>query len=411
MRTILTAVLICFVSVANPNAYANKSPIHIYLDADRTGTSASGVAIERGIRVALDEENNQIDGHPVKLIIRDHHGSAVRSKRHLKEYLNDDKAIAVFSGLHSPPLLENLKFIHQNKVLVLDPWAAAGPITRFPSSENWVFRLSVDDLKAGSVIVDNALTEGFKNPYLLLEDTGWGKSNYKTMTRALAEKNIMPAGVQWFNWSLGETGAKMMLRDIYASGADVIFMVANAPEGKTFARASLALVNEQQQTKTLPIRSHWGITGGDFPKVINADMREQLDLKFIQTRFSFISSKPTPFSEAVLERAKTVFPSKIKGAADITAPTGFIHGYDLTRLFIAALKQSKLSGNILHDRNQLRASLENLNTPVKGLIKRYVQPFEAFSLDKPDAHEALGREDFVMGHYDEEDRIVITTSQ
>ncbi|WED20777.1 ABC transporter substrate-binding protein [Vibrio sp. JC009] len=404
MRSVFAAFIILFCFQAKGFA---SEPIHIYVDADRTAARTSGVAIERGIRVALDEVGNQIAGRPVKVLTRDHHGSAVRSKLHLKEYLSDENALAVFSGLHSPPLLENLRFIHDHQILVLDPWAAAGPITRYPSEQNWVFRLSVDDTKAGRVIVNHALAEGFTKPYLLLEDTGWGKSNYKTMSQALAEQGISPIGVKWFNWNLGSTGAKMSLRDIYASGADVILMVANASEGKTFARALLKVSREFESKKALPIRSHWGITGGDFPQVINPQMRKEMDIKFLQTRFSFISSPPTPLSESVLARAKRLYPEEIRDASDITAPTGFIHAYDLTKLMLAAINRQGLSGDIQADRLALRSALEQIDGPVEGLIKTYRQPFSPYSESRPDAHEALGHAELVMGEYDMENRIVI----
>ena len=401
--------LICF-GLSVFSLADDVKPVRLYLDADRTTVRASGVSIERGIRTALDEVNNRIGDRPVELVIRDHHGSAVRSKRHLKEFLQDPDALAVFSGLHSPPLLENLRFIHENDILILDPWAAAGPLTRYSGKENtdkenWVFRLSVDDSKAGKVIVDNALAEGFRKPFLLLEETGWGKSNYRTMTAALAEKGIAPAGVQWFNWNLGETGAKIMLRGIQTSGADVILMVANAPEGKTFIRAALALADEENR-KVLPVRSHWGITGGDFAEEITADMRKNLDLQFLQTRFSFNSSEPTPLSGKVLARAVRLFPDVATGS-DITAPTGFIHAYDLTRLMLAALSNMELSGDIHKDRQDLRSALENIRQPVEGLIKIYRKPYSVYTENNPDAHEALGAEDLVMSRYDDENRIVI----
>ncbi len=369
-----------------------QESIHLYIDADRTGTRASGIAIEQGIRVALDEVNYKLAGQTVKLVILDHHGSSVRSKKHLQKYIQDSQASAVYSGLHSPPLLENLRFINENNILILDPWAAAGPITRFSGKQNWVFRLSVDDSKAGSAIVKNALAEGLNKPFLLLEETGWGKSNHKTMTRALKKQGLTPAGVQWFNWNLGKTGAKIMLRNIVESGADSILLVANAPEGKTFAKAMLALSKQER----LPIRSHWGITGGDFPQVISHELRAQLDLKFLQTRFSFVSSKPTEFSQAVFTRAKNVFPQTIKQVADIQAPTGFIHAYDITRLLIAALKDKTLSGDTHKDRAIVRDAMENIHQPVKGLIKTYQKPYGVFNKKDTETHEALNIHDLVM---------------
>ncbi|MCF6281400.1 MAG: ABC transporter substrate-binding protein [Candidatus Polarisedimenticolaceae bacterium] len=378
--------------------------IHLYLDADRTGSRASGVAIEQGIRTALSEVGDRLAGFDVTLLIRDHHGSSPRSRGHLEEYLADGRALALFSGLHSPPLLAHRQFINREGILLLDPWAAAGPITRSVSPQNWIFRLSVDDSKAGYVIAEHSIqNEGFKKPFLLLEETGWGRSNLKTMSRALEEMKHQPVGVAWFNWSLGDNAARIILRNIASSGADVIFMVANAPEGETFVRAMISL----PEGEWLPIRSHWGITGGDFPRVINLTIREQIDLAFIQTRFSFINHADQPMAKAVLAQAQRLFPDVIKSGADIKAPTGFIHAYDLTRLLIAAVDQVGLSGDIKQDREKIRNALESLNKPVKGLIKTYQRPFRPYSDSDPDAHEALGRDDFVMARYGKKGEIIL----
>lgn len=401
--TIFPIVLFSMLSLFLSSSCLAQGTIRLYIDADRSGTQASSVAIERGIRTALHEVNNEINQKNVEIVIRNHHGSSVRSLDHLKEYLKDDKAIALFSGLHSPPLLENLKFINEKRVLVLDPWAAAGPITRYPASENWVFRLSIDDTKAGEFIVKKSFQEGFRKPYLLLEDTGWGKSNLKTMSKALEKKGLDAVGVEWFNWNLGLTGAKIKLRKMQQAGADVIFLVANATEGKIFSKAMLDL----NAAERLPVRSHWGITGGDFPYIISAEERKKMDLKFLQTRFSFISSEPTSLSRQVLMNAQQLFPNDIKSALDIKAPTGFIHAYDLTRLLIAACKNMEWSGNIKKDRQTLRLALENLNNPVEGLIKTYIKPFSEFHQSNPDAHEALDINDFTMAYYGEKNQIIL----
>lgn len=396
----LLSISLAFIPLS---AAAASQSVRIYIDADRVGTHAAGLAIEQGIQTALREVGNRLDGRDVEVVVKDHRGNSRRSKRHLDQYLEDEQALVVFAGLHSPPLLANREFINKNRILVLDPWAAAGPITRYPSKENWIFRLSIDDTKAGYVIAGRAVEEGFKKPYLLLEDTGWGRSNEKTMTTALEQLDVEPAGIEWFNWNLGEQAARIKLRKIINAGADVIFLVANAPEGKTFAKAMVSL----PQAQRLPIRSHWGITGGDFPSVINADMRRHLDLKFIQTRFSFVSTPDDEFGRQVFARAKQLYPSLIKTENDIKAPTGFIHAYDLTRVLIAAIDQAGLTGDILQDRKRLRAVLENLHTPVRGLVKTYVRPFRPFDDRHPDAHEALSVEDFVMARYGKDGEIIL----
>jgi len=152
-------VLAGLISINNISK-AESSVFNIYLSADQSGAKASGKSIEQGIRTALAEVNNKIGNINVKLIIQNHRGSTPRAKKHLSQYLKDPDALVLFSGLHSPPLLANREFINKSGILVLDPWAAAGPITRYPSSENWIFRLSIDDSKAGYTITKFALSEG-----------------------------------------------------------------------------------------------------------------------------------------------------------------------------------------------------------------------------------------------------------
>lgn len=378
--------------------------LKIYVSADRTGTKESGIAIEQGIRTALSEVDNKIAGRSVELVLLDHRGSTPRAKAHLEMYLEDDKALTLFSGLHSPPLLASRDYINEHQILVLDPWAAAGPITRYPSQENWIFRLSVDDTKAGRFITDYAIgKEGFKKPYLLLEETGWGASNEKNMTKALDTYGIKGSETAWFNWNLGKNQAKVLLRQAKNSGADVIFFVGNAPEGRVFATAMSELSEEER----LPIRSHWGITGGDFPLVINKDIRRNIDLKFIQTSFSFMKMEGHPIAHEVFSETKELFPELIKEPSDILAPTGFSHSYDLTKLLIGAVSQMELGEDMVENRKLVRKNLELLKDPVVGLVKTYNQPFSMYSEDNIDAHEALGIEDLRMAMYGDKNEIIL----
>ena len=331
---------------------------------------ASAEAIEQGVRTALSEVGERLAGRPVEVVFKNHRGNSRRSKRHLDDYLSDDSALAVFAGMHSPPLLAHRDFINENAILMLVAWAAAGPITRSPAPENWTFRLSVDDTKAGHFIAEHAVQmEGFQRPFLLLEDTGWGRSNHLTMSKALAglaaTQGVRVAGVQWFNWNIGENQARAILRKVARSEADVIFLVANAPEAVVFAHAILAMEASVQR----PIRSHWGISGGNFTDIIDHQMRSRLDLAFIQTRYPFLDGQLNAFQADVLARAARLYPRILGSPSTMKAPAGFFHGYDLTRLLISAAEQAGLDGDILAVRRRVRAALENLERPVQGLMK------------------------------------------
>lgn len=386
--------------------YAQFEPkkIKLYLDADQTGAKTSGFSIKQGIAVALSEIDNHIHGYDIELVICDHRGNTRRSRTHLEEFLKDPEALAIFSGMHSPPVLGNRDFINGNNILMLVPWAAAGPITRYPSADNWIFRLSVDDSKAGYVISDYAVERyGIRKPALLLEKTGWGASNRKTMLKALERKGLKPATIVSFYWNLDANSARIFLRKIVDSGADAIFLVANAPEAKVIMTELAALPEEQ----LLPVFSHWGITGGDFTEVFTHDMRQKVPLFFIQTDFSFFSDSASPLPLKVLQEAQKLYPETIKTALDIKAPAGFIHAYDSTKILIAAIDQAGLSGDIKQDRLNIKNALESLQSPVEGLIKTYNHPFGVFAEDDTDAHEALSEEDFVMARYGSKNEIIL----
>lgn len=383
---------------------AGTSSINIYLDADRSNYIESARSIEQGVKTAFQEVDNTIQGREVNFVVLDHRGNSVRSKKNMGKFLNDPNALVIFAGLHSPPLIKYREYINKNQILTLVPWAAGAPITRYPSKENWVFRLSIDDKKAGERMASFAVKDRkCKTPHLLLEETPWGKSNQRNMTLAIESFGLAEPKVTWFNWGINESGARIKIREIKRANADCILMVSNASEGVQIVNAMASISLEER----LPIVSHWGITGGDFAEKVPHAIRSRLDLYVIQTCFSFLSSPETSLSASVLEQAIQLFPSEIQTPNDINAPTGFIHGYDLSKVLIQALSQIELGEDMVENRAKLRLALESVDTPVKGLVKTYHTPFSTFSEDQPDAHEALGLEDLCMAKFNQSNNIAV----
>lgn len=389
--SVLTAFLYLFIC----SAFADDKVLRIYHDSDYSSHSSSAESMQMGFMTALDKINNQVGDYKIEFIKKDHRGNVVRSKRTMKAYLDDPSALFILGGLHSPPYIKHRQYINENEILLLVPWAAGSPITRYTEGPNWVFRLSVDDSKAGLRISDFAVNaKQCVSPHLLLENTGWGKSNHKTMTAYFESKlNITPT-TTWFNWNTKENAAKVILRKIAQSGNDCLIFVGNATEGAIFMRAITEL-----DEFDLPILSHWGITGGSFAQNLGNDVLKKLDLHFIQSCFSFSSSPETAFSREVFSHAKSLFPEKLSNYDSLKAPTGFIHAYDLGRLSTTALSQINLGPDMRSNRLQLRNKMEKLHTPVAGLIKTYESPFSSVSPQNLDAHEALGLDDLCMARY------------
>ena len=405
MKHVFLLLLGCFLAGPLLPLWAADKVIKIYHDSDYSSHSESAESMKMGFLTALDEVDNRIGNYRIELVEKNHRGNVVRSQRTMKQFLKDPEALFILGGLHSPPYLKFRQYINENEILLLLPWAAGGPITRHSEGTNWVFRLSVDDTKAGIRISDYAIrAENCESPHLLLEDTGWGKGNFRTMTGYFERQKSLTPSVTWFNWNTKESTAKVMLRDIANSGSDCLIFVGNAIEGTVFMRAIDELGFD------LPVLSHWGITGGDFAEKLGPEVLRNLDLHFLQTCFSFVSSDQTEFSESAFRRAQRLFPKKLTAYESLQAPTGFIHAYDLGRLVIEAMSQLQLTDDMAENRRALRDKLEQLNEPVEGLVKTYQQPFMPFTPDNPDAHEALDLSDLCMAMYTPEGVIKVRSN-
>ncbi len=360
----------------NNKYMAQENTLYIGLDADMTlGSAPSGKAIKRGMELAIDEINRRggVLGKILRIRVRDHGGVSARGVANIRAFADTDNLLAVMGGLHSPVALAELEAIHQERVIYLDPWASATRIVGNGYDPNYVFRLSVRDELAGPFLVDNAL-QGYGQVALLLENTGWGRSNHKAMSNALAAKGKTPVAVEWFNW--GEQDMTPQLTRIERAGAEVILLVANAPEGVGVIK-SLA-----RRPDPLPVISHWGITGGYFWEQAGPELA-RISLCFLQT-FSFLDAQS---DKARALTQKYLRDYTVESAANIVAPVGTAHAYDLIHLLAMAVEQA---GSI--EAPRVREALENLGD-YDGLVKRYRPAFTA------ERHEALDADSFILAQY------------
>ncbi|WP_167730178.1 ABC transporter substrate-binding protein [Terasakiella sp. SH-1] len=345
-----------------------------------SGSARSGIAIQRGIEIALEEINSKggVLGRPLQLLVKDHHGNPARGADNIDDFAKIDDLVAVVGGLHTPVALYELKNIHVHKMIYLSPWAAGTPVVENGYRPNYVFRLSVRDEYAGGFLVEKALARGFKRIALALENTGWGRSNERAMKAALEAKGIRPVALSWFHW--GTATAADALNDVMKSKPEAILLVANAPEGMAIVEAMAA----RPEHERIPILSHWGITGGTFFDAAKQAIAKT-DLTFLQT-YSFIDrqkeSKAQHVINAYLQRYRDV-----KDVRSIFAPVGTAHAYDLTHLLARAIEKAGST-----DRPSIRTALESLPT-YHGLVRVYNPPFS------DQKHDALDVGDFNLSQF------------
>lgn len=366
-----------------------SSPIVIGLDADMSAVAVEGgFAIQRGAQIAIDEINaaGGVLGRPLALKVRDHRGNPARGLANINYFAKDPNVVAVLGGVHTPVALHELPAIHQQQLIYLGPWAAGTPIVDNDYDPNYVFRLSLRDEHAGLILVQEAQRRQLPKVALLLERTGWGRSNEKSMKAAADKLGLSVTTTEWFNWR--EQSLRSQLDKIIESGADAVLLVANAPEGAQAVRDMAAL----RKNKRIPILSHWGIASGAFVEMTGTNNIAAVDLSVLQT-YSFLAPKYPERMQALLSAYQKQFDPQVT-AETIPAGVGVVHAYDLVHLLTMAITKA---GTI--NRPKVRDALESLER-YEGVFKNFETPF---SVEK---HDALTYSDYIMTTYNQNGYLV-----
>jgi branched-chain amino acid transport system substrate-binding protein len=361
-------------------------PILIGNVAALSGASAqSGEAITRGLSLAIDEVNAKgglLGGRMLKLIQRDDDSTPPKGLIAARELIFKEKVAAIFGGIDTPVSLAMTPLMNKEKMIFMGVWAAGTGITRNGATPNYVFRVSaVDDLVDVKLLKYAHQKFGAAKAGLMLINNPWGESNQAGLLAASkADPAVQIAGMEKFENN--DVDMVPQLARLKGAGADAIVLVVNAPPGAQMMKS------RERMGWTVPVISHWGISGGRFPELAGPTAG---DAHFVQT-YSFFG-KLNPVGERVLADLKKKYP-QVKGPEDIFAPVGTANAYDAMHLLALAIEQAGST-----DPDAIRTALEDLKVSYAGLIKTYAKPFT------PDNHDALGPDDYIMVRY-EGDKVV-----
>lgn len=346
------------------------------------GAATAGQSIVAGARVAADELNSRggVGGKRIRVEAADHGGINLRGVANLQSFSRNPNLIGVIGGIHSNVILSELDLVHQDKIPYLIPWAAAVDIVDNGRQPNFVFRLGARDEFVAEFLVREGLKKS-KKIALLLESTVWGRSNLQALQKALGKRNISPLTIQWVDRGAAEVNVQVS--GIVSAGADTVLMVLNAPEG------ALAVRKIAERGVKTRILSHWGITSHTFFK----DARESLSKVSVEFFQPFSMSRlPERRAADLLLRYRSVI-GPVEGA-DIPAPAGFAHAYDLTHLLALAVEKVGRA-----DRAAIRNTLEHL-PEYNGLSRTFKPAFDG------KRHEALDPSSYFLARFTPEGKIV-----
>jgi branched-chain amino acid transport system substrate-binding protein len=367
---------------------AAPAPVRIGMTAElKMATSTSDDAIRLGVELAIEDLNaagGVLGGRPLLLELRDDRSVPSRGVENLKELVALPDLVAVFGSRFSPVLTELGAAAPALQCPVFSPWAAGNTVLDAARQPDWSFRVSLNDTWAMRALLAAALVDGHQRVGLLVPNSGWGRSCHKAAEAyAQQHKGLQLLPAHWYNWG-GETSLTEQVLSLKQAGMQALVLVANEPEGVVLAKEMLSL----PAASRVPVLSHWGVAGGDFPALVGGGLRE-LDLRVVQTSALLIHR--TPRGRKLMQRA-----AQRMGVADpmrLPSLVGLGQAYDCTLILHAAIERARSTR-----REAIREALEQPD-PLEGVVRRYAPAFTR------QRHEALSESDVLLARWDAEGRL------
>ncbi|MEO7954434.1 MAG: ABC transporter substrate-binding protein [Polaromonas sp.] len=353
------AIASAVLSVAGLAAAAD--PIKIGVTGPFTGGSSSmGVSMRDGVKLAVEEINKSggVLGRQLQVVERDDEAKNERGVQIAQELINKEKVTATVGYINTGVALASQRFFQEAKIPVMNNVATGSAITaQFKDQpENYIFRNSAHDSIQAPMIVEEAVTRrGFKKVAILADSTNYGQLGRADLETALKAKGITPVATEKFN--IKDVDMTAQLLKAKEAGAEVILTYGIGPELAQIANGMTKLGWK------VPMVGSWTLSMANY--IDNAGPGGE-GARMPQT---FIQEPTTPKRQAfIISYLKTFNPKNQR----IDSPVSAAQGYDSIYLLAAAIKHANST-----DGPKIKAALEDLKTPVEGVITTYNKPFTA----------------------------------
>ena len=334
-------------------------PIKIGVDGPFTGGSSSmGVSMRDGVRLATEEINKAggVLGRQIVLVERDDEAKNERGVQIAEELINKEKVVAAVGYINTGVSLASQRFFQEAKIPVMNNVATGSIVTnQFPKDpDNYIFRNSApDNIQAPMIAAEAVTRRGFKKVAILADSTNYGQLGREDLEKALAAKGIKPVAEEKFN--IKDVDMTAQLLKAKEAGAEVILTYGIGPELAQIANGMTKLGWK------VPMIGSWTLSMANF---IDTAGPGGEGARMPQT---FIQEPTTPKRKAFIEAYLKTFKPKDNR---IDSPVSAAQGYDSVYLLAAAIKQAGST-----DGPKIREALEDLKTPVEGVVTTYNRPF------------------------------------
>ncbi|WP_198087394.1 ABC transporter substrate-binding protein [Variovorax sp. E3] len=368
-KTLLAAAAFAAFTAGASVAMAQDIKLGYNGDLSASPSAQSGQAAVLGMEAAIADINaaGGVLGKKLALVTRDDVSAPPKSIQNMSDLIDNEKVVAVFGPTNSGNAMAWKHIANQKKIPVLGNVGSGTDITKpmSPGADNYMFRVSMVDREQVAALMAYVKknTAGSKVVGLMAETTGYGQGGLKDMEEIAKLQDIRIAATERFG--VGDTDMTSQLSKMKAANVDTVVVWA---QGTPIAQ----LVRSMEKINYFPLTlTSWAADNITFYDAAGKALAEKPI--FMRT----VSETRTPAQQKLFDRIG----SKLK------APGSFsfaLHGYDSMQLLAQAMKQANST-----DGAAVRAALEDLKTPVQGVLKTYDKPFSKTN------HEALTAKDLV----------------
>jgi branched-chain amino acid transport system substrate-binding protein len=361
-------LLVAALTTAIASGVLAAESIKIGLSGPFTGGSSSmGVSMRDGVKLAVEEINaagGVMGGRKLELIERDDEAKNERGVQIAQELINKEKVVATVGYINTGVALASQRFYQEAKIPVMNNVATGSLVTQQfkDQPENYIFRNAASDSIQAPMIVEEAVVRrGFKKVAILADSSNYGQLGRADLEKALELKSIKAVAVEKFNTKDVDMTAQLLKAK--EAGAEVVLTYAIGPELAQIANGMTKLGWK------VPMIGSWTLSMANF--IDNAGPGGE-GARMPQT---FIQEPTTPKRQSFIISFLRTFKPK---ANRMDSPVSAAQGYDSIYLLAAAIKQANST-----DGPKIKAALEDLRTPVEGVVTTYNKPFTK------DDHEAI----------------------
>lgn len=373
-----TALLISVPVQANP-ASAPSSPIRIGFVCPLTGASSDfGNSARLGAELAV-AEINQVGGflgRPIELLARNDKADPAEGTRVAEELVERDRVALTVGYCNTGVALRALEVFQRNKSVLIVPMATGSAVTTtFPPQTSYIFRMAARDSDIAPFLVDEVVQRANVRKIAIFADrSAYGEGGLRNLEQYLRDKGIQPVYVARFDIGIPSLVEEMKIAK--SNGAQAVIGYTLAAEFATILKAKA----EARFAGTV-----FGPHPLSFSTVLETAAEASEGSRMAVTIIRDTSNeRRSSFMVRLRQHAKAEKISSLMAAAQT---------YDAVHLGLRAMLQSRGDTSGIG----LKAALEDLRTPYRGVVTTHEKPFS------PNDHDAFTKNMLWLGAWHKDD--------